>query len=507
MAELEPGVPIGIVGAGTMGGGIAQVAALAGHPVRIFDSIPGTAEEAIATIRTRLARLTEKHRIDPHVALEASERLGVAGSIFELRGCALIVEAVAEDAAIKRELFTMLETLCGPDTILASNTSSLSISDIAAELEHPERVAGMHFFNPAPLLPLVEIVSGEATDPAVTDTLARAAKAWGKTPVKCTSTPGFIVNRVARPFYAEAFRLLSAGSIDPVTLDALARESGGFQMGPCELTDLIGQDVNAAVTRSIWEAFDRDPRFEPSELQDAMVRAGRLGQKAGRGFYESTFRPDPATAKPFPRPGRVTANGSGGLLEVLSDRLERAGVAVLRSRDAGPVRIRPAEGVTMQLTDGRTAAEVTDEAGEPTFLIDLAHDFDTATRFGLAAPAGAPGPALEAAGGCLQAAGAKVTIVADKPGMVIARTVAMLAAFGAEAVESGVATALDVDTAMRLGVNYPSGPIEWGASLGWSWVAGVLEALASAEDALRYRVPDAVAAAAMREQSQAASHG
>jgi 3-hydroxybutyryl-CoA dehydrogenase len=504
MAELERGVPIGIVGAGTMGGGIAQVAAVAGHPVRIYDSIPGLADEAIATIRTRLARLTEKHRIEPQAAMDTSDRLGTAATVFELRDCALIVEAVVEDLAVKRQLFAMLEAICGPDTILATNTSSLSITDVAAELEHPERVAGMHFFNPAPLLPLVEVVSGEATDPAVADTVARAAEAWGKTPVKCTSTPGFIVNRVARPYYAEAFRLLSAGSIDPVTLDALARESGGFRMGPCELTDLIGQDVNAAVTRSVWEAFNRDPRFEPSDLQDAMVRAGRLGQKAGRGFYESTSRPDPATTKPFPRPERITVNGSGGLLEALISRLERAGVAVRRSRDAGPIRIRPAEGVAMQLTDGRAAAEVTGEAGESTFLLDLAHDFGTAGRLGLAAPAGAPAPALEASVGCIQAAGAKVTIVADKPGMVVARIVAMLAAFGAEAVESGVATAADIDTAMRLGVNYPSGPVEWGESLGWPWVSGVLEALAAAEDALRYRVPDAVA---MRAKSEAAAHG
>ena len=500
MAELDRGVPVGIVGAGTMGAGIAQVAAVAGHPVRIHDSIPGMADEAIGAIRKRLARLTEKDRIEARVALDAGDRLSVAASIFELRGCGLIIEAVVEDIAAKRELFAMLEAICGPDAILASNTSSLSITDIAAELQHPERVAGMHFFNPAPLLPLVEIVSGKATDPGVADALAGAAAAWGKTPVKCTSTPGFIVNRVARPFYAEAFRLLGAGFIDPATLDALARESGGFRMGPCELTDLIGQDVNAAVTRSVWEAFNRDPRFEPSELQDSMVRAGRLGQKSGRGFYDGTFRPDPATTGGCPHPQRVTVNGQGGPLEALVARLDQAGVAVRRTRDAGPLRLRPAEGVAVRLTNGLTAAQVTAEAGEPTFLVDLAHDFGSAARLALSAPAGAPAPALEAAVGCLQSTGAKVTVVADTPGMVVARMVSMLAAFGAEAVQAGVATAADVDTAMRLGVNYPSGPIEWGESLGWSWVAGVLEALVSAEDALRYRVPEAIASAVVRER-------
>lgn len=505
MPNLDRQVPVGIVGAGTMGAGIAQVAAVAGHPVRIHDSIPGTAREAIGAIHKRLARLAEKQRIEARVALDAGDRITAAASIFDLRDCGLIVEAVVEDIETKRGLFGMLEAVCGQDAILASNTSSLSITDIAAELQRPGRLAGMHFFNPAPLLPLVEVVSGAATDPAVADTLADTAAAWGKTPVKCTSTPGFIVNRVARPFYAEAFRLLSTGLVDPATLDALARESGGFRMGPCELTDLIGQDVNAAVTRSVWEAFDRDPRFEPSELQDSMVRAGRLGQKVGRGFFEGMLRPEPATAGACPRPELVTVNGAGGPLEALVGRLERAGVSIRRTRDAGPLHIRPSPEAAIRLTDGRTAAEVSVAAGEPTFVIDLAHDFDAAERLGLAAPGGAPAPALDAAVGCLQATGVTVTIVADTPGMVVARIVAMLAAFGAEAVHSGVATAADVDTAMRLGVNYPRGPVEWGESLGWTWVAGVLDALGAAEDAIRYRVPEAVASAALREQPPAAA--
>lgn len=492
MAGLDRATPVGIVGAGTMGGGIAQVAAVAGHPVRIYDAVPGAADEAIATIRERLARLTEKGRIEPMAALATSDRLTAAGSVAELRDCGLIVEAVIEDLGIKRELFVTVEALCGPETILATNTSSLSITEIAEPLERPQRLAGLHFFNPAPLLPLVEVVSGKATDPAAVDTLAATAEAWGKTPVRCTSTPGFIVNRVARPYYAEAFRLLDADVIDPATLDAVLREAGGFRMGPCELTDLIGHDVNATVTRSVWEAFNRDARFEPSGLQDAMVAAGRLGKKSGGGFYTGTVRPEPATAGPCPLPSRLVVNGAGGPLEALVSRLEQAGHPAKRTRDAGPVRIRPDEGVVLQLTDGRTAAEITAESGEPTFVVDLTLDFGTAARLALAAPPGAPEEAIEAAVGCLQASGADVTVLADTPGLVVARTVAMLAAFGADAVESGVASAADVDTAMRLGVNYPRGPVEWGDSLGWTWVAGVLNVLADTEDAQRYRLPDGV---------------
>ncbi|HEX6232643.1 MAG TPA: 3-hydroxyacyl-CoA dehydrogenase [Jiangellaceae bacterium] len=489
MAPLDLNTPVGIVGAGTMGAGIAQVAGVAGHQVRIHDDIPGVAAEAIDRIQRQLTRLADKGRLDARTAERAGAALTAVGSITDLAGCGLVVEAIVEDLTAKQELFTRLETVCGPDAILASNTSSLSITDIAADLESPERVAGLHFFNPAPLLPLVEVVRGEATSQAIADVLSDTAAAWGKQPVQCTSTPGFIVNRVARPYYAEAFRLLSEDVIDPPTLDAVLREAGGFRMGPCELTDLIGQDINAAVTRSVWKAFDRDPRFEPSEFQDAMVAAGRLGQKSGGGFYEGTSKPEPATAGPCPQPDHVTVNGGGGPLEALVQRLERSTVLVRRSRDFGPIRIRPADDVVMQLTDGRTAAQVTAETGQTTIVIDLALDFATAQRIAIAAPVGAPPPAVEVAAGCLQAAGADVTVLADTPGLVVARTVAMLAAFGSDAVAAGVASAQDVDTAMRLGVNYPRGPVEWGEDLGWDWVVGVLDAL-SALDARRYRVPE-----------------
>ncbi len=472
-----------------MGAGIAQVAAVAGHQVRIYDDIPGVAAEAIDRIKQQLERLAKKGRLNPDTAERAGNSLVAVSLITDLAGCGLVVDAIVEDLAAKRELFTLLETICGPDAVLASNTSSLSISDIAADLDHPERVAGLHFFNPAPLLPLVEVVRGEATDPAVADLLCSTVAAWGKKPVQCASTPGFIVNRVARPYYAEAFRLLSDDVIDPATLDAVLRESGGFRMGPCELTDLIGQDVNAAVTRSVWEAFGRDPRFEPSELQEALVAAGRLGQKTGGGFYDAGSKPAPATAGPCPRPKKLVAHGGGGPLEALLERFERSNVRLRRSRDFGPVRIRPAENFVMRLTDGRTAAQVTAETGELTVLIDLALDFGTARRIAIAAPPDAPLAVAEIAAGCLQATGADVTVVADTPGMVVARTVAMLASFGSEAVAAGVASAADVDTAMRLGVNYPRGPVEWGEELGWGWVTGVLEALTEV-DAQRYRVPE-----------------
>ena len=197
----------------------------------------------------------------------------------------LVVEAIVEDLDVKRKLLRELEVVVPPGTILASNTSSLSITALAAGLKHPGRVVGMHFFNPAPVLPLVEVVSGLATDAAIADVVYATAAAWGKKPVHATSTPGFIVNRCARPFYAEALALLTERAADPATIDAVLREAGAFRMGAFELMDLIGHDVNLAVTKSVWEAYFHDPRYRPSVLQQERVAAGYLGRKSGRGIY------------------------------------------------------------------------------------------------------------------------------------------------------------------------------------------------------------------------------
>jgi 3-hydroxybutyryl-CoA dehydrogenase len=254
---------IAVVGAGAMGAGIAQVAAVAGHPVRLLDNRPDVAARAVAGIRAQLMKLAEKGRLTAADAAAAGMRLIPAHEIANLAGAGLVVEAIVEDLAEKQALLADLEGIVGRDCILGTNTSSISVTAIGAALRHPERLAGLHFFNPAPLMALVEVVSGLATDPAVAETLFATAAAWGKTPVHAKSTPGFIVNRIARPYYAEALRLVQEGAADCATIDAVMRETGGFRMGPFELMDLIGLDVNFAVTRSVWRAFFHDPRFLP----------------------------------------------------------------------------------------------------------------------------------------------------------------------------------------------------------------------------------------------------
>lgn len=493
MAALPSNVPVGIVGAGTMGAGIAQVALLAGHPVRLLDADAGAARAAVQAITARLAREVEKGRLGDAVAQAARQLLQVAGPVADLADCGLVVEAILEDLPAKRALFSDLEKTCARDALLASNTSSISITDIAAGLSHPGRVAGLHFFNPAPLLPLVEVVAGAATTETTVDTLAATAGAWGKTPVRAASTPGFIVNRVARPFYAEAFRILAAETADAATIDALIRESGGFRMGPCELTDLIGQDINSSVTRSVWEAFGRDPRFEPSAVQEQLVADGRLGRKTGQGFYlHGDPRPEPSTAVPRGTRRGWRHSGAGG------PRMEPSAASAASALGAPTVADRPeptsgwqieCDDVVVRLTDGRPAAAHTDEAGRTVILVDLALDFAAASRIGITAPPDAPSEHVDAVVTLLDDARYAVTVLPDTPGLVVARTVAMLAAFAAEATQAGVATAQDIDTAMRLGANYPRGPYQWGDALGWSWVSGVLSALAATEDPERYRMP------------------
>ncbi|MFI1952598.1 3-hydroxyacyl-CoA dehydrogenase [Streptomyces xinghaiensis] len=477
-APLGTDRTVAVVGTGTMGAGIAQVALVAGHPVRLYDAVPGRAAEAAEGIAARLGRLVEKGRMTPAGRDAARARLTPAAGIAELADAALVVEAVAEDAEVKRGLFTALEEVVADDCLLATNTSSLSVTAVAGALRRPGRFLGLHFFNPAPLLPLVEVVSGFATDAPAADRAYATAAAWGKTPVRCTDTPGFIVNRVARPFYAEAFRVYEERAADPATIDAVLRESGGFRMGPFELTDLIGQDVNEAVTHSVWESFFRDPKFTPSLAQRRLVQSGLHGRKSGRGWYaydEGAERPAPPTAPPCEAPAGVTVHGDLGPAAPLPGLIEEAGIGITRGEAARPGAgagfIALPNGTRLALADGSPAT--TDEAGMY-IKFDLALDYRTAARIALAPSERADPEAVAAAIGLFQALGKQVSVVGDVPGLIVARTVALLVDFAAEAVGRGVASAEDTDTALRLGVNYPRGPLEWGDALGAGWVRDVL---------------------------------
>jgi len=277
--------PVGVVGAGAMGAGIAQVAAAAGHAVCLVDVVPGAAAAALTKIGASLERLVGKGRLDAEAAADLLARISPAETLGDLPECGLVIEAVPEDLDLKRRLFGELAEHQPATTVLATNTSSIDIDDIARDVTDPERVLGLHFFNPPPVMELVEVIHGKRTARAFVEHAETLMRAWGKTPVRCSSTPGFIVNRVARPFYGEAQRIVQSGIADPATVDWILRERGGFPMGPFELTDFIGQDVNLAVGTSVWEQTGRDERYAPTDFQRDLVEAGRLGRKSGRGVY------------------------------------------------------------------------------------------------------------------------------------------------------------------------------------------------------------------------------
>jgi 3-hydroxybutyryl-CoA dehydrogenase len=501
MEALAKGSVVAVIGSGAMGSGIAQVAAASGHEVRLFDTRPEAAAKAIDGIGKVYAKLVDKGRMGAAEADLARERLQAVNGLAEVRDAALVVEAIVENLDAKRALFADLEAIVDARCILATNTSSISVTAIAARLRHPERLVGMHFFNPVPLMALVEVVSGLATDKQVADTVYATAQAWGKDPVHAKSTPGFIVNRVARPYYAEALRLLQEGAADAPTLDAVMRDCGGFRMGPFELMDLIGHDVNFSVTQSVHAAYYGDQRFTPSVLQQELVNAGFLGRKSGRGFYrygddaaKPVVQTEPHAERPQAVGISVAREVTMSVLSPMEARLSDAGFTVahrepLQGAEKHEAPAFHTNGAAIFLTDGRTATERAAANNHPnTIVYDLLFDHAKATRVALARADQCSEEAYQAAVGLFQAAGFEVTRLDDVPGMAVMRTVAMLANEAADAVNQGVCSALAVDIAMQKGVNYPRGPLAWADSVGMGHIVTVLGNLATTYGEDRYRV-------------------
>lgn len=282
---------VGIIGAGTMGAGIAQVAALHGWTVELMDREEAIVAKAIAGVRARLDRLVERGRLSAAERDHASALIRPATGPACLAPSALVIEAIVEDLRVKTEVLRAIVPALAPEAIIATNTSSLSVTAIGEAIGEAPRTVGMHFFNPAPLMRLVEVVATAVADPNLVDRVDAIARSWGKTTARCADVPGFIVNHCARPYYLEAFRILAEGIAPADAIDAAMRDLGGFRMGPLELTDLIGQDVNAATTRSVHAALGEPPLLAPSPLQESLVAAGDLGRKTGRGVYDHGVDP------------------------------------------------------------------------------------------------------------------------------------------------------------------------------------------------------------------------
>ena len=276
---------IAVLGAGTMGAGIAQVAAQAGFPTLVYDVKQEFIEAGLNRVKTFLKGSRERGRLSAEQEQEILDRFSTSTKLDDCKGSALVIEAAPEKLDLKRDIFKQLDAICAPETLLASNTSSFSVTAIAASTQHQERVLGLHFFNPPPLMALVEVIHGDRTSAATIEKATELMRAIGKTPARAKDTPGFIVNRVARPFYNESLRILGDGDASVETIDRIMKEAGNFRMGPFELMDLIGNDINFAATESLYRSFFEDPRFRPSPIQQRMVMGGNLGRKSGRGFY------------------------------------------------------------------------------------------------------------------------------------------------------------------------------------------------------------------------------
>ncbi|MDB0152624.1 3-hydroxyacyl-CoA dehydrogenase, partial [Acinetobacter baumannii] len=366
---------IAVIGSGTMGIGIAQLAIVNGHTTVLYDLDAQKAQQAVQGLGQTFKKLVEKSKLTQQQADEALARLTVVNQVEALRDADLVIEAVVEKKEVKQSLFKQLAEICSAQTIFASNTSSISVTAISAGIAHPERVVGLHFFNPAPVMKLVEIVQGLKTPNSLCLALKNLMLDWKKIPVLTKSTPGFIVNRIARPFYAEGFRALQEQVTSYDQLDYALKQCGGFAMGPCELTDLIGQDVNFSVTQSVYQEFFYEPRYRPSLIQKELVDAGAWGRKSKQGFYSyneknqyEAFQPQAVVAKPVD--AHIQLKGTWSQLPAFLTRLG------LKSGSASDDNILQIDDIDLRLSQGESAN--IHYLSRKVVLMDWHHDFEHA---------------------------------------------------------------------------------------------------------------------------------
>ena len=469
----------GVAGSGTMGRGIVQVLAQCGARTLVFDAQPGAARKARDSIGETLGKLAERGKLERGAVDATLRRIEVVDHLEALAPCQLVVEAIVEDLAAKRALFSRLEDIVGADTVLASNTSSLSVTAMAAACKRPQRIAGYHFFNPVPVMKIVEVVAGELTDPAVTEALSALARRFGHTPIRCKDTPGFVVNHAGRAYVPEALRILSEGVADFATIDRVLVDAAGFRLGQFGLMDLVGLDVSHAVMKSMYQQYFEEPKYKPSFLCEARVAAGLLGRKTGRGWYayskDGTAEPVADEVPPgTPKPQSVWAVPE--LKELL---------AKLEARMAA----KP-EAATLCLVAplGKDATTSALELGlDPRRTVAVDPLFGFSKRRTIMPTPATTEETRRSAHALLASDGVPVSVIKDSPGFVAQRVVAHIVNVGCDIAQMRIATPEDLDRAVVLGLSYPRGPLAMGDAAGPARVLAVLEAMHDFYQEPRYR--------------------
>lgn len=475
---------LGLVGTGTMGRGIAQIAVASGVTVILVDALPGAAAKARDAVAGMLAKLAEKGKLTDEACAAATARLKLGESLADLAPCHVVVEAIVEDIKVKQALMKDLEAIVSSDCLIASNTSSLSVTSIAAACQHPERVGGFHFFNPVPLMKVVEVIDGVMTAPWVVGALTTLARRMGHAPVKAKDTPGFVVNHAGRGYGTEALKLVGEGVADFFTADRILKGAAGFRMGPFELLDLTALDVSHPVMESIYDQYYQEPRFRPSPITRQRLTAGLLGRKTGRGFY--AYEGDKAVVPPAPVvPAAWTgpvwvAPGEGSLAVAalvtrLGAKLEKGKNPTKAALILVPVLGEDCTSAVVRLGLDATRAIAVD----PLFGLDSHRTLMTN-----------PVTAAEirdGAHGLLAGDEIAVSVIGDSPGLVAQRVVATIINIGCDIAQQRIATPEDIDKAVTLGLGYPAGPLSWGDRIGAGKVVAILDTMLAITGDPRYR--------------------
>jgi 3-hydroxybutyryl-CoA dehydrogenase len=497
---------IGVVGAGTMGAGIAQLACRSGARTLLHDPLPDALSRGGERVRLGLHKEASKGKLTDEQAREATERLETVDGLDGLAPCELVIEAAPERLDVKHELYARLSEIVSEECVLASNTSSLPITAIAAAAEHPERVVGMHFFNPAPLMRLLEVVAGLLSGERALAIADATGAAMGKDVIRATDGPGFLVNRCNRPFGLEALRLLAERVADVPTIDRIVRLAGGFRMGPFELSDLVGVDVGFDVSKSFYELSFGEPRWRPSPIQARQVAAGLHGRKSGRGYYDYSgdglHRPaDPQASEavaPVHGEGLVMIAGQNRLAEQLREAATAAGYQVggwsdpqtelaaliVECGDPGD-RPPPRGGPRLVLCDRGSLTSL--DPGGPSVGFHALPPFEECQLVELTRSDSSSPAAVARSERFFAALGKHVEWVGDAPGLVLGRIVCQVINESAFALGEGVGSAQDIDTGMVLGMAHPRGPMAWAREIGVDHVLAVLGGLWEEYREERYR--------------------